>query len=147
MDELSIVGVGLLPSRNDTKRHMGHMWLRWYDDKEGKFQYRGYYPVVADIPPDIADSELRKYFCNKGVKVRGCYMDDIEARESEESMNKHQYLVKCWDILGEQYDMVLQDCFLLEDEIFVVSGFYSCDEDIDDADNCSSWAIKKLIKA
>ncbi|MBF0608693.1 MAG: hypothetical protein SFH39_17955 [Candidatus Magnetobacterium sp. LHC-1] len=144
MDESSIVGVGLQQSRDDHRLNMGHMWLRWYDEDEGRFQYRGYYPVMEDLP-DTHPSELREHLCFE--VVRGCYKDDIEARIIEEEIDKNSYLVKCWDFSVEQHDKVLQYCRLPEGRSYVISGHYSCNEKITYADNCSSWTIKTLVKA
>src|SRR5256885_1545378 len=76
------VGTGLQPSRDDNVYHMGHMWLRWINPYNGETAHRGYWPVLDDLPPELADDEARTYLCTNAV--RGLYKVDTTGRELEQ---------------------------------------------------------------
>lgn len=140
----SEVGVGLIPSRDDSVYHMGHMWLRWKSPFSGDMHHRGYWPILDDLPANLSDEETRTYLCNN--KVRGLYKVDTAGRDTELSGTKHR--AHAWNFAEREfYRLTMGRCSLPDGYSYRIFGHYSCNEALQDTDNCSSWAIASLRHA
>jgi hypothetical protein len=135
-----IVGIGLLPSRNDSIYHMGHMWIRWRNPFNQELFHRGYWPVLDDLPPDISNDEVRKYLCRN--KVRGMYKVDSTGRDIED---KQTYRKQDWNFAENAFHcLTMLHCSLPDGINFRLSGYYSCSEKLSKTNNCCSWAVTSL---
>jgi len=135
------VGVGLLPSRDDSIHHMGHMWIRWLDPFTAQFHYREYWPVMDDLPDSLSDEEIRDYLCKNSV--RGLYRLDTEGQKIEE--RGQRYRKEDWNFTERAFfRLTMQRCYLPDGVKSRLSGYYSCSEELPNTNNCSSWAITSL---
>jgi len=136
------LGTGLRPSKADDKWHMGHMWLFWEKGAGPHPPYRGYYPDGSDLPKRIWDnpSQLRRYLINNSVK--GVYRVDKSACEiMEADPDQHTHREKTWSIDKIQKYLIETLCHIPTGVTEVEFGRYSCNEELTDCHNCSSWAL------
>ena len=138
------VGVGLQPSRDDDIYHLGHMWIRWPNPFTGELSHRGYWPVLDDLPIGLSNHDMRNYLCKNAV--RGMYKIDTAGRNIENANIDHRR--QHWEFSERAfYRLAMIHCNLPDGVGFRLTGKYSCSENIDDTDNCSSWAITALRAA
>jgi len=134
------LGIGLLPPRHDEVSGFGHMWLYWKTpEKEHHPPFRGYYPVVEEIPSEYRDySKWPRFFARQ--RVQGRYQVDFDAMDIIHKLSD-RVLVKEWPITKEQLIRLRNRCFIPEGEQDVLEGYYSWNKGRSDWHNCSSWVI------
>jgi hypothetical protein len=141
-----VLGAYLFPSRADVDNKMGHMWISWTE--EINVPNRGYWPDFSQIPATVRRSgNYRDFFINN--RVPGRYVDEslnpitIGIRELAGSTIRN----RSWSI-GEQVRTRLGlRCVIPPDKDGVDEGFYSCEEERENCENCSSWALKVMRDA
>jgi hypothetical protein len=135
------LGVGLRPSRM-SQNNPGHMWLYWTNVENPHPPYRGFYPNINDIPEEFQDlSRWKDYFLEHSVP--GILRVDYRAMQWAER-NSNQCLDKHWSIEEEQQSRLNIHCEIPPGQDSITKGRYSWNEERNDWDNCSSWAIKAV---
>lgn len=141
-------GAGLQPSDADADWHMGHMWLFWTAPSDSHPPFRGYYPDGSDIPREVWDNpkKLRPFLMKNAVQ--GIYKVDRSAQSLMEELDAGQrsHRQRTWAIGPAQKFKLESICRLPRTVIQVASGKYSCNDDLTDCHNCSSWAIEVLCR-
>jgi len=118
------------------------MWLGWLTDS-AKYQCRGYFPNVADIPADYRDkSKWNSFF--KTESVRGIRRIDFRAVELSRRFPE-QIRIKEWEMKEPHKKYLLEFiCWIPSGRDGVFDGEYSWNPNNPKEHNCSSWVVKKI---
>jgi len=140
------MGIGLVMPGDVKVFPHGHMWI-WWQETGTPCEFRGYYPVRADVPSSILDSDNRikalRFYASAEESVRGFYQEDLDA---EDLMGESLDLVfqKTWEIEHVQLERLKDRCNFTEGKSLKLEGYYSWNRKHFKSENCSAWVLKVL---
>lgn len=146
-------GVGLLPSRvvPDPDMEYGHMWIFWDVADPEPLPYRGFWPDLTEVPPeiDINDKEALTTFIRQ-FSVTGLLFIDESAYDVHRGKRKAACYDAFWTLSAEEqrrlHTRFYVKHFIPTGEKKIRRGRYSWNRSRRDWDNCSSWAIKLVSR-
>lgn len=138
------IGTHLFPRRADSQYHMGHMWIYWTATAI-LLAHRGYWPIFSLIPKEFRHpSKYREFLISNFVPGR--YLDESMNPITVRIMGpfREEVLDQRWSIDTLGRTRVQLRCYIPMGCDGVDEGLYSCDENREDCENCSSWALNIL---
>jgi len=135
--------LAILPSRVAARNDPGHAWLEWSPGEGPHPPCRGYWPDLndPDLPDDCVPGSRELHRWLRVHSVRGLRtVDHGAARKRRE----RPAVISEWraPLAPDQAALVEARCWIPPDVEAVVEGRYSWNEERDDWDNCSSWALR-----
>jgi hypothetical protein len=135
--------VAVLPSRIGARNDPGHAWLEWSPGEGPHPPYRGYWPDLddPDLPDDCVPGSRELHRWLRTHSVRGLRRVDFTAIEWR-ARHGAQLVELRTPLTLEERVRLEQRCWIPPDTYAVREGRYSWEEEREDCDNCSSWALK-----